>query len=116
MSQLENFRSVLKKGKGSDNTVPNEQPAARNEADKNASYPSSCSIPETKAKHEKMKRTSIGLPGEVHEKLKVISLWMKKEGIKDNPGLVTTVNELIDFYIRQHPSAERFLEMYYRIE
>ena len=116
MSQLENFRSVLKKEKGSGNTVPNEQPGARNEADKNASSSAPGSILETKAEHEKMKRTSIGLPGEVHEKLKVISLWMKKEGIKDNPGLVTAINELMDFYIKQHPSAGRFLEMYYRIE
>ena len=26
------------------------------------------------------------------------------------------INELMDFYIKQHPSAEKFLEIYYGIE
>ena len=116
MSQLENFRSALKRGNKPDDTVSSGQTADRKEDNKSVPGSTSSKGSESKTEQHKMKRTSIGLPGEVHEKLKVISLWMKKVGIRDNPGLVAAINELMDFYIKQHPSAEKFLEIYYGIE
>ena len=117
MSQLENFRSVLGRAEtdASDNSKNGStksrdmEAKARGAADRKGK-----SVDNVPARSGgKLKRTSIGLPGELHEELKILSLWMKKEGIKDNPGLVDVVNELLRFYVEKHPSADKLLKMFY---
>ena len=34
-------------------------------------------------------------------------------GVKDNPGLVDVVNELLSFYLEKHPSAENLIKLFY---
>lgn len=114
MSQLDNFRNALKKHENTNEPTAPDLSQEQVQTNGNASI--NRKETRTKQGQQKMKRTSIGLPGEIHEKLKVISLWMKREGIKDNPGLVDTVNELVDFYLSEHPSAEKFLEMFYTLK
>lgn len=118
MSQLDNFRSVLSKAEPDVDVSKNTE--IKHEAGMETLKDKRSGRKKVRSGHAgsmggeaKLKRTSIGLPGELHEKLKIVSLWMKKEGVMDNPGLVDVVNELLDFYLEKHPSANKLLKLFY---
>ncbi len=118
MSQLDNFRQVLKKeniGPDSNVDIPGNTAIKQKNEDESDKPKQTGRNRKTISREPrvKMKRTSIGLPGELHEKLKIVCLWMKKEGVKDNPGLVDVVNELLSFYLEKHPSAENLIKLFY---
>lgn len=104
MSQLDNFRESLKKRPAREMvtvTVTNADTVHEDKSVPRATMPYN--------KEGRLKRSSIGVSGELHAELKALCFWMKKKGIRNNPGITDVISEMMSAYYEVHPEAKEFV-------
>ena len=93
MGQLEDFRVSLKR---KDSVVSSEGEIMV----KNVS----------KEKQVKLKRSTLGVSGELHLELKALSVWRIKNHPKASPGITDTIREMLTVYYKEYPDAKEFVD------
>ena len=93
MGQLEDFRASLKR---KDSAVSSEGEISVKSI--------------AKAKQEKMKRRTLGVSGELHLKLKALSVWRLKSQHGANPEITDTIQEMLRVYYKKSPDAKKFVD------
>ena len=99
MGQLEDFRASLKK-RPEGNSLSSE-PSSQQPTQK---------MVENKQTKKPMKRTSIGITGELHFELKGLCIWMKKQDLCNNPSLSDMLQEMLKVYYKKYPEAKKFVD------
>ena len=99
MGQLEDFRASLKK-----------RPESNKQSGKPSSQQPTEKTVENKQPRKQMKRTSIGISGELHFELKGLCIWMKKQDMCNNPSLSDTLQEMLKVYYKKYPEAKKFVD------
>lgn len=96
MDQLENFREQLKQRSRPGNKDPQEPPA-----------------PEKKMRKKKEPmpgRASVWIPKESILKVKLLSIWIEAEGIREPSSVTGIIADAIDYYIdKKYPQAKDVL-------
>lgn len=93
MGQLEDFRESLKKKKDITENTLNDH-----------------TKPKSTNTQQQMSRASIGISGELHFELKGLCIWMKKNGIGNNPSFSDMLKEVLKTYYKKYPEAKKFVE------
>ena len=93
MGQLEDFRASLKKR---DSAVSSEGESPVKSI--------------AKSTQEKMKRKTLGISGELHLELKVLSIWKMKSNPEASSGITDTIQEMLKVYYEEYPEAKIFVD------
>lgn len=55
-------------------------------------------------------RRSIKIPVILHQKLKLLTFWTRKNGILDNPSIPDIIEDALAFYLeKKYPEAQKFI-------
>lgn len=64
---------------------------------------------EIKGEYEETRR-SIKIPVILHQKLKLLTFWTRKNGILDNPSIPDIIEDALAFYLeKKYPEAQKFI-------
>lgn len=54
-------------------------------------------------------RTTITISSDMLSRLKLLSFWMNRQGVKKNPSMPGLLDELLNAYLEKNPEASEFV-------